>query len=199
MLSQLAKDAVRLLWKIIKSNYDHTSDQSLHVTVAQLTADLKHLSEVNANLEDENKSIMCHLDVVEEIIAELQNKIQENKPTASKTSLNNHIVLKSMLQHLFCQLCGIDCDGKKNHVAALATIKPLENGDLFELLSDSKQIWHPNWLGNVDDDVNAKFIKEVTECAFNNEKNQRELMQLKSIPDTSFTIPIILECAKTYF
>lgn len=44
--------------------------------------------------ELENKSIVRRLDVVEEIVAELPNKVQENKPTASKASSNNRVVLR---------------------------------------------------------------------------------------------------------
>lgn len=186
VVNQLVKDAVRL--RVEQSNYDHASNQSLHTMVTQLMADIKRLSEVNANLEDENKSIAHRLDIVEEIVAELRNKT---------TGAINY---QSTLQHLFCQLCGVDCDSKKkNRVAALAAVKPLENREAHELSSEGVRIWHPDWLGNVDDDVNAKFIKEVIECAYNNEKSQREQTQLKSIPDASFTLPIISECAKTYF
>ncbi|KAI6143086.1 hypothetical protein BKA82DRAFT_168882 [Pisolithus tinctorius] len=110
------------------------------------------------------------------------------------------INFESILQPLFCQLCRIDCDGKKqNRVAALTTIRPLDNKQAVKETNEGVQIWHPHWLGNVDDEVNARFIREVAECAFNNEKSQREQTKMNSIPNTSFTLPIILECAKTYF
>ncbi|KIO00296.1 hypothetical protein M404DRAFT_29675 [Pisolithus tinctorius Marx 270] len=173
--------------------------------VAQLTANLKCLSEANTNLEDkltnireENKSIVSRLNDVEEVLAELQSKVIGHKG-ATKTCSNNHVALKSILQPLFCQLCRIDCDGKKqNRVAALTTIRPLDNKQAVKETNEGVQIWHPHWLGNVDDEVNARFIREVTECAFNNEKSQREQTKMNSIPDTSFTLPIILEAKELH-
>jgi len=44
------------------------------------------------------------------------------------------------------------------------------NKQPFKLSSEEAHIWHPDWCGKVDDDVNAKFIKEVAKCAYNNEK-----------------------------
>lgn len=55
--------------------------------------------------ELENKSIVRHLDVVEEIVAELRNKVQENKPTASKASSNNPQGVSSSSQSLSTILC----------------------------------------------------------------------------------------------
>ncbi|KAI6028930.1 hypothetical protein EDC04DRAFT_2605667 [Pisolithus marmoratus] len=83
-------------------------------------------------------------------------------------SVNNHVILKlsgrapgavlggpgfnsllqSIIQPLFSQLCGIDCD---------ASQQP------FELSSKAMQIWHLNWLSKVDDDLNMKFLKEVAD------------------------------------
>ncbi|KAI6145143.1 hypothetical protein BKA82DRAFT_20812 [Pisolithus tinctorius] len=199
MVSQLVKGEVKLLWKIVRV-------LCTQHPAPKLTANLKRLSEANTNLEDEltnireeNKSIVSRLNDVEEVLAELRSKVIGHKG-ATKTCSNNHVALKSILQPLFCQLCGIDCDGKKqNRVAALTAIRPLDNKQAFEETNEGVQIWHPYWLGNIDDEVNARFIREVAECAFNNEKSQREQTKMNSIPDTSFTLPIILECAKTYF
>lgn len=43
---------------------------------------------------------------------------------------------------------------KNERVLALGTIKPLPNGEPFEVTDDNKRVWHPNWLGKVDDAVN---------------------------------------------
>ncbi|KAL4077893.1 hypothetical protein J3A83DRAFT_4369297 [Scleroderma citrinum] len=113
---------------------------------------------------------------------------------------NHHAVLKSIIQPLYFQLCGIKCDGTKaNHVAALVAVKPLENRQSFKLSTEGLQIWHPNWLGKVDDVLNAKFIKEVADYVFNNEKSQRENTQLKTIPDKPFNLATITDCVKIYF
>lgn len=107
VVNQLVKDAVRL--RVEQSNYDHASNQSLHTMVTQLMADIKRLSEVNANLEDENKSIAHRLDIVEEIVAELRNKTTENKATVSKTSSNNHVVQAPLITSLPFNICFASC------------------------------------------------------------------------------------------
>ncbi|KAL4070526.1 hypothetical protein J3A83DRAFT_4188545 [Scleroderma citrinum] len=143
-------------------NYNHRPNiQGLHAVVAQLTANVKHLSEVKGT--------------VEQIIGELQER-GEQKLTTSRMNSNHHAVLKSIIQPLYFQLCGIKCDGTKaNHIAALVAVKPLKNRQSFELSTKGLQIWHPNWLGKVDDVLNAKFIKEVMDHVFNNEKRAKEL------------------------
>ncbi|KAI6146877.1 hypothetical protein BKA82DRAFT_30561 [Pisolithus tinctorius] len=86
-------------------------------------------------------------------------------------SSNDHTAVKSIIQLLFCQLCGIDCSrSKKVHVVALAAVKPLDSGEPLELTTEGVKIWDPNWLGQVDDKLNAKFIEEVTEHVYNNKK-----------------------------
>ncbi|KAL4073656.1 hypothetical protein J3A83DRAFT_4187316 [Scleroderma citrinum] len=138
-------------------NYNHRPNiQGLHTVVAQLMANVKHLSEVKGT--------------VEQIIGELQER-GEQKLTTSRMNSNHHAVLKSIIQPLYFQLCGIECDGTKaNHIAALVAVKPLKNRQSFELSTKGLQIWHPDWLGKVDDVLNAKFIKEVVDHVFNNEK-----------------------------
>lgn len=68
-------------------------------------------------------------------------------------------------------------------------VKPLGNGQAYEMcqgeeLEGDKQgeggdkqgeggdgkTWHPNWLGHVDEVVNAMFIKEIIDRVYNNEK-----------------------------
>lgn len=122
-VSQLVKDAAKL--QVEQSNYDHTSDQSLHTTVAQLVADIKCLSEANANLEDENKSIACRLDVVEEIVAELQNKTTENKATVSKTSSNNHVVQMPLITSLPFNTSSASCVVSTAIVRRRIVLQPL--------------------------------------------------------------------------
>jgi hypothetical protein len=49
-------------------------------------------------------------------------------------------------------------------------VKPLVNGELFEVTPDGGKIGHPNWLGFVDEDVNTKFIQAVAQQVWDNEK-----------------------------
>ncbi|KAL4064279.1 hypothetical protein V8B97DRAFT_2077175 [Scleroderma yunnanense] len=152
-------------------NYDHRPNiQGLHAVIAQLMANVKHLSEVKGSMQEQLSSVTE--ETVEQIAGELQER-GEQKLTTSRMNLNHHAVLKSIIQPLYFQLCRIECDGTKaNHVAALVA---------------------------VDDVLNAKFIKEVMDCVFNNEKSQRENTQLKTIPDKSFNLVTITNCIKIYF
>ncbi|KIN97962.1 hypothetical protein M404DRAFT_158855 [Pisolithus tinctorius Marx 270] len=152
---------------------------SLQATVMQIMVDIRNLTEGKMNLEEEltrlkedNKMVTSHLDALEQSFAELQEKGEVAlKQASSRTSSNDHTAVKSIIQPLFCQLCGIDCShSKKVHVAALAAVKPLDSGEPLELTAEGVKIWHPNWLGQVDDKLNAKFIEEVTERVYNNEK-----------------------------
>jgi len=73
---------------------------------------------------------------------------------------------------MLCNLCGIDTTLNRNQrPEALGAIKPLDSGEPYEKSeSMDKVIWHPNWMGQVDESVNVKFIKEVAECVYNDEK-----------------------------
>ncbi|KAI6008961.1 hypothetical protein EDC04DRAFT_2610809 [Pisolithus marmoratus] len=132
-------------------------------------SDTKSILEIElTRLKETNVSLVAQLDIAEKILEELQQKFADTeKSTVSKMSVNNHVILKP----LFSQLCRIDCDAsKKNCVAALVAVKPLDNQQPFELSSKATQIWHLNWLSKVDDDLNVKFLKEVADCMYNNEK-----------------------------
>ncbi|KAG1747041.1 uncharacterized protein EDB91DRAFT_1079679 [Suillus paluster] len=78
-------------------------------------------------------------------------------------------------------------------------VMPLKNGWAYEEI-DTKQIWHPNWMGNVDDEVNGQFIKEIINFIVDNEKRLHNGPIPKSdIPDADFNTGIITECMKGYF
>ncbi|KAL4078352.1 hypothetical protein V8B97DRAFT_1914944 [Scleroderma yunnanense] len=114
---------------------------------------------------------------MEEFVSKLEERV-DIKP--AKTRLNDHLTLKSILHPLFCKLCGIECDGTKTDcIVALNAVRPLDNKQPFEVSSDGMEIWHPNWLGDVCDNVNAKFINKVADCAFNNEKSLRQMKKGK--------------------
>jgi hypothetical protein len=57
-------------------------------------------------------------------------------------------------------------------------VKLLEKGDAYKNPQDKEvgheeedeKTWCPNWLGHVSNDVNAKFIKEIIDHVYNNEK-----------------------------
>ncbi|KIK81368.1 hypothetical protein PAXRUDRAFT_35884 [Paxillus rubicundulus Ve08.2h10] len=80
--------------------------------------------------------------------------------------------LEPIIHPLFCDLCGIDCaTSKKTHIHLLAlSVKKLEDCVLYEALKDGREVWHPDWLGKVDNDINTKFIAEVVKHVWNNKK-----------------------------
>ena len=93
-----------------QSGYDHkTLTQGLHAIVAQLTANIKTLSDVKNNLEMElasmqeaTESITACLDAVKHTLDELQEKAAADfhKQTSSKTSSNGHIIVKVCISTL---------------------------------------------------------------------------------------------------
>lgn len=68
-------------------------------------------------------------------------------------------------------MCGVDpSPGKAKRVDLLIGIKPLLNGEPFEILIEGgPKVWRPNWLGTFDSAVNAKFVQEVVDRVWNNE------------------------------
>ncbi|KAG2142987.1 hypothetical protein DEU56DRAFT_910924 [Suillus clintonianus] len=100
----------------------------------------------------------------------------------------------------FFELCNIDlCLSKSKRIKLLGAVKPLGNGDPHKAVS-SKIVWHLNWLGNVDDNVNTLYIKEIVNLVWENEKACHENPNAKhEIADEDYDHAIITECMKTYF
>ncbi|KAG1727356.1 uncharacterized protein EDB91DRAFT_1086434 [Suillus paluster] len=96
---------------------------------------------------------------------------------------------------------GKDISNDHPALKALGAIKPLDSGEPYKRSkSTDKVIWHPNWMGQVDESVNAKFIKEVVECVYNDEKHCCESLHAKGeIPDEDFNMQVIMQCTKDYF
>ncbi|KAG1885198.1 hypothetical protein F4604DRAFT_1918862 [Suillus subluteus] len=120
--------------------------------------------------------------------------------------------------------------GRNKHTEALMKVKPLGNGHTYEMHQGEgdkqgeegdkqseegdkqgeegdkqgeeggSKTWHPNWLGRVDEVVNAMFIKEIIDRVYNNEKCHRESLNLKGeVPDEDFNMQVIIQCMKDYF
>ncbi|KAG1822043.1 uncharacterized protein BJ212DRAFT_1297292 [Suillus subaureus] len=122
-----------------------------HVTNNQLLASNQQLENLNQQLVESNQQLTMHVEAIELIQAESKNV--GKKKAGLKNVSNKHILLK-----------------KNEHVLALGTVKLLPNREPFEVTDDNKRIWHPNWLGKVDDAVNAKFIHNIVQHVWNNEK-----------------------------
>jgi hypothetical protein len=67
-------------------------------------------------------------------------------------------------------MCGVEESGNKGRrTKDLCEVTPLESGAPFETVED-REVWHPMWDGNVDDGINAKFIKAAADRIWDNEQ-----------------------------
>ncbi|KAG1752357.1 uncharacterized protein EDB91DRAFT_1243136 [Suillus paluster] len=150
------------------------------------------------------KSLQEKSTALKEVVKALQ--VESEKPQKK-----GHPEVKRLVQPLFSDRCGIESSMGRNKrtEVLIMQVKPLANGSAYEKRqgeggtadegADDK-IWHPNWLGQVDDDVNVKFIEEIVNRVYNNEKHCRENDHLKvEIPDDDFDKKVITQCTKDYF
>ncbi|KIJ12227.1 hypothetical protein PAXINDRAFT_14998 [Paxillus involutus ATCC 200175] len=196
--------------------HPHTnlSQQQQDHIILQLIAEVKCLAEavnqhtaVNEDLKRANEELTLRLASTEHDIAAVHADITQmdtKTKQPSKTGANDHPTVKRLIHPLFADLCGIEQSLEKGEwVFALGNVQPLQNGEPYEVqvLGDkARSIWHPKWQGIVDESVNARFIKEVADMIWTNEKGRRENPPNQGeIDDESYHMDIIIECAKTYF
>ncbi|KAF8834358.1 hypothetical protein BDN67DRAFT_1016593 [Paxillus ammoniavirescens] len=188
-------------------NPSQDSPLGLHAMVLQILAEVRGVNErmkqqegVITDLQRANEELTVQVRSHQESLDLLQKQLVKKK-TNVKGGLNDHPALKPIIHPLFSELCGLDVVAKKQHAQLLAeTIQRLPNDEPYETNEAGRQIWHPNWLGNVDDELNARFIKEIADKIYNNEKSRRENTQLKAeIPDEDFDLETITESVKCYF
>ncbi|KAL4078136.1 hypothetical protein V8B97DRAFT_1914788 [Scleroderma yunnanense] len=137
----------------------------LHTMVQQILAEeemIIALKESNNQLTEKCKAMEKELEGI---------KTDNRKGKGPKEGSNDHAALKPKC------------------IQALANLLRLENGELYEILEDGCKIWHLNWLGPVDEEINTKFIKEVTDRVWDN----------KNIPNKDFSLETIKNSAKIYF
>ncbi|KAG2355807.1 hypothetical protein BDR07DRAFT_1381261 [Suillus spraguei] len=138
-----------------------------HITNNQLLTLNQKLENLNQQLVESNQQLI------------IESKNTGKKKAGSKNVSNEHVLLKN------------------EHVLALGTVKPLLNGEPFKVTDNNKRIWHPNLLGKVENAVNAKFIHEIAQYVWNNEKSLRENKNLKlEIDGDDFDLGIITNCVK---
>ncbi|KAL4079715.1 hypothetical protein J3A83DRAFT_4368531 [Scleroderma citrinum] len=127
--------------------------------------------------------------------------MDNRKGKGPKEGSNDHAALKPFVHPMFCNLCGVECTMlKPKCIRALANLLRLENGEPYEILEDDCKIWHLNWLGPVDEEINSKFIKEVTDRVWDNENQHRANVNLiGQIPNKDFSLETIENSAKIYF
>jgi hypothetical protein len=79
-------------------------------------------------------------------------------------------LLQPIIHPLFADLCGIDSAlSRAKRAELLCAVKPLENGEALTRI-DGNETWHPNWMGKIDDDVNARFVKAIIDRTWANEE-----------------------------
>ena len=113
-------------------------------------------------------------------------------------------------------MCGLETMGSKTRrINDLCAVEPLEDG-AFERAGD-RDVWHPNWAGKIDDDVNMQFIKAVGERIWQNEQVSIHFFRRTDfylhcaqrirdknngkgeINDTDFQMSVITSCVKNYW
>ncbi|KAL4073654.1 hypothetical protein J3A83DRAFT_4370952 [Scleroderma citrinum] len=159
----------------------------LHTMVQQILAE-----ESNNQLTEKCKAMEKELEGI---------KTDNRKGKGPKEGSNDHAALKPFVHPMFCDLCGVECTmPKPKRIQALANLLRLENGELYEILEDGCKIWHLNWLGPVDEEINTKFIKEVTDRVWDNKNQHRANVNLiGQIPNKDFSLETIKNSAKIYF
>ncbi|KAG2076599.1 hypothetical protein BDR04DRAFT_1003400 [Suillus decipiens] len=174
--------------------------QNLNSIVAKLVSEVATLSEsnqqillINAQQSVTNDALTSQVKILADQVQTLQTDISElqattksQKKLSGKNISNDHPALKQLIPPMFCNLCGIDTTLNRNQrPEALGAIQPLESGAFFE---------------TIDESVDAKFIKEVADCVYNDEKHCCESLHAKGeIPDKDFNIQVIMQCTKDYF
>src|SRR6266850_7464639 len=71
---------------------------------------------------------------------------------------------------MYFEMCGLEMTGTKTECTLqLCSVKPLANGEAFEVIDD-KEIWHPNWARSLSDSMNIQFIQAAVNRIWQNEK-----------------------------
>jgi len=75
-----------------------------------------------------------------------------------------------MVHMIFFQMCGVEWSrSRAKHTTDLCAVAPLKTGTPFEIIKD-REIWHPMWKGNINNKVNAQFIKAAADRIWENEQ-----------------------------
>ncbi|KAG0700532.1 hypothetical protein DFH29DRAFT_807494 [Suillus ampliporus] len=164
-----------------------TSNNALTAQVQSLQDEMKGLKGEIAQLKEEHEL----------------GKATGNKKATARNILNDHPKLKMIIHPMFPDLCNISRSLSKSARAKLLNnVKPLESGKAYQEV-DMKNIWYPDWKGNVDDEVNAVFIQEVVDRVWDNEKSTQRLHEdpnsKSEILDADYDRQLITDCMKAYF
>jgi hypothetical protein len=122
-----------------------------------------------------------------------------------------------LVHSMFFEMCGLEITGTKTErTLQLCSMKPLTNGNAFEVIND-KEVWHPNWAGNLNDQVNTQFVHAAVDRIYQNEEvsisscvsdwmSAYRTQRLRTanngtgdIETKDFSKAVITSCAKIYF
>ena len=71
---------------------------------------------------------------------------------------------------MFFQLCDVEMgNDKTRRTKELCAVRPLEGGEPSRDI-DGKEVWHPDWRGEVKDLGNSRFLAAIVERIWQNEK-----------------------------
>ncbi|KAG2148210.1 uncharacterized protein EDB93DRAFT_1103864 [Suillus bovinus] len=120
---------------LLPMDHGYDNGSSLHTTIAQLIAENQQLSNMTDELFVTKKILTEQLRVTKDVVESL----------------------KPIIYSLFADFCGINSALSCGKCAELlCTVKPLENREALRKV-DGNEIWHPNGMGKIDNDINAQF------------------------------------------
>jgi hypothetical protein len=118
---------------------------------------------------------------------------------------------------MYFEMCGIDHGMDKTKATnEFYKVKPLPNNAPFERVEESEtEVWHPDFLANIDTEVNALFVKTIVIRIWENEEvsqdpnvqrgtNRILFQRLRNIgkgeiPEQAFTKKIITDSVKVHW
>jgi hypothetical protein len=78
---------------------------------------------------------------------------------------------------MFFEFCNVEMgNNKTKRTEELCAVRPLEDGEPFRLV-DGKEVWHPDWRGEVKDPGNSRFLVAVVGRIWQNETVSTEISE----------------------
>ncbi|KIM52282.1 hypothetical protein SCLCIDRAFT_11921 [Scleroderma citrinum Foug A] len=123
----------------------HAAMQQILTEVQSINSKVQRQEEMISMLKESNDQLTEKFDMMEKDLLDVKQAEATKKGTLTKEGLNDHAALK---------------------------VSALENGKPYEILENGGKKWHLHWLGNIDEEVNKKFIKEVADRVWDNENKE---------------------------
>ncbi|KAI6146675.1 hypothetical protein BKA82DRAFT_4015526 [Pisolithus tinctorius] len=159
-------------------------------------SELRALSKTVGQQSVTIEKLMTCLQTVEEEVAILCAWMETQQDDCLESSRGRR-AMKLYIHPLFADLCGIERSLERGaRVLTLMHVKPLDTCEPFEQIDQKTHVWHPNFLGQVDDAQNAKFIQEVAQHIWDDETTWCQQTGKGELPDSDYSMPIIKEYVK---